>query len=104
MKEHKRYIERGDLKGATHLEVSVYYAKGGVNCFSGGTIPRGYYLGVRPVSKRGGMVSFELFAGRKQLLFEISRCTDKQFGRAVKMAAVFEDQLIDAVVAENQAA
>jgi hypothetical protein len=34
MKEHKRYIERSDLKGANNLEVSVYYSKGGMSYFS----------------------------------------------------------------------
>lgn len=98
MNRHEKYIERGDLKGATHLEVSVYYTKGG------GAVPRGYYLSVRPVTKRDGMVSFDLFSGRRQLLFETSRFTAKQFARAVKMAKDVEDELIASVAAENKAA
>ena len=61
-------------------------------------------MSVTPVTKRGGMVSFELFAGRKQFLLGASRYTDKQFDRAVEMAKNYEDDLITAVVAENRAA
>jgi hypothetical protein len=104
MKEHKKYIERNDLKGATHLEVSVYYTKGGVNYFSGGTIRRGYYISVKPVTKGNGTISFELFSGRKQFLLETARYTAKQFARAVEMAKDVEDELIAAVVAEIKAA
>ena len=104
MKKHEHYIERNDLKGATHLQVSVYYTKGGANYLSGGTTSRGFYLSVRPVTKREGSLSFDLFSGRKKFLFETARYTDKQFGRAVKMASVFEDQLIADVAAENKAA
>ena len=103
-KQHKKYIERHDLKGATHLEVSVYYNKGGANYFSGGIIPRGHYVSVTPVTKRNNSISFTMFTGRKRLLFETARYSDKQFANAVEMATGFEDELISAVVAENKAA
>ena len=104
MQEHKKYVERGDLKGATHLEVSVYYTKGGANYFSGGTTPRGYYLSVRPVTKRNNTTSFNLFSGRSRFLFETARFTAKQFERAIEMAKDYEDELVAAVAAENKAA
>jgi len=104
MKKHKKYIERNDLKGATHLEVSVYYTKGGANYFAGGTTPRGYYISVIPVTKGNGTVSFVMFTGRKKLLFETARYTAGQFDRAVDMANDVENELIAAVVAENKAA
>ena len=104
MKQHKNYIERSDLKDATHLEVSVYYTKGGANYFSGGMIPRGYYVSVTPVTKGNGTISFAMFTGRKRFLFETARYTDKQFARAIEMAREYEDELIAAVVAESKAA
>ena len=104
MKEHKRHIERDDLKGATHLEVSVFYDKGGANYFSGGTTQRGYYLSVRPVTKSDRMVSFVMFAGKKRFLLETARFSQKQLDRAVELAKAHEDELIAAVVAENKAA
>ena len=104
MKRHEKYIERDDLKDATHLEVSVYYTKGGANYFSGGVTPRGYYLSVKPVKKGNGMVSYTLFSGRSRLLLETQRFTAKQFALALEMAKDYEESLIAAVVAENTAA
>ena len=104
MKEHKKVIKRDDLKGATHLEVSVYYTKGGANFFFRGTISRGYYLSVRPVTIRDGITSFKLFTESERLLFETARFSEKQMERAVAMAREFEDELISAVIAKNKAA
>ena len=100
----EKYIERNDLRDATHLEISVYYTKGGANYFSGGTTPRGFYISVTPVTKSNGMISFTMFTGRKQLLFTTNRYTDKQLARAVEMAKDYEAELISVVVAENKAA
>ena len=104
MKKYERYIERDDLKDATHLEVSVYYSKGGTNFFSGGVIPRGYFLSVQPVKKGNGMVSFNAFSGQSLLLLETKRYTDKQFARAKEMAKEREEELIAVVISENKAA
>ncbi len=104
MDKQEKFIERDDLDGATHLQVSVYYSKGGKGMFSSGTIPRGYYLSVRPVTKRNGMVSYNLFSGRSRLLLETKRFTAKQFDKAVSMAERLEENLIAAVVAESRAA
>ena len=104
MKKHKEYIERSDLKGATHLEVSVYYTKGGANYFSGGTTPRGYYLSVTPVTKNEGSVSFAMFSGYSHLLLKTQRYTDKQFDSAVEMAKEHRESLISSVVEKNKAA
>jgi hypothetical protein len=103
MKKHEKFIERDDLKGATHLEVSVYYTKGGRNYFSSGVTQRGFYISVTPITIRGNMTSYAMFSGRKQLLFETARYSDKQLARAVEMAKDVEDDLITAVVSENQA-
>jgi hypothetical protein len=94
MKEHKRYIERSDLKGATHLEVSVYYDKGGMNYFTDQVSPRGYYLSVRPVTLGPHTVSFDMHSGCKRLILETKRYSDKQFNTAIEMAKAHEDDLI----------
>lgn len=103
MKEHKRYIERGDLKHGSHLEVSVYYTKGGMSYFTGQVSPRGYYLSVRPVTLGNGMVSFDLFSGCKKLILEANRYSDKQFAKAVEMAKTFENELIATVTVSDAA-
>jgi hypothetical protein len=104
MKQQKRYIERNDLNRSSHLEVNVYYYKGGISAYTGQMLPRGYYLSVRPVILGNGTVSFDLFSGCKRLLLEVSRYTDKQFTRAVEMAKSYENEMIAAVVAECRAA
>ncbi|MCL2047399.1 MAG: hypothetical protein FWG87_01615 [Defluviitaleaceae bacterium] len=104
MKTYKKHIERNDLRDATHLEVSVYYNKGGPNFSYGGTTPRGYYLAVRPVTRGNNTVSYALFSGKSRFLFGTKRYTAKQFERAMEMAKGYEDELTAAVVAENKAA
>jgi len=104
MKTHKKYIERNDLNKATHLEVNVSYNKGGVNCFSGGTRPRGYYLSVTPVTISSTSISFVAFTGQSQFLLETKRFSAKQFAQAIEMSKAYEEELIAAVVAKNKAA
>jgi len=104
MKKHEKYIEHDNLKNATHLEISVYYSKGGMSYFSGQASPRGYYLSVKPVTKRDGMISYEMFAGYKKFLFETGRYSDKQFNKAVEMSRTVEAELIAAVTTEHKAA
>jgi hypothetical protein len=94
MKEQTRYIERSGLKDGNHLEVSVFYDKGGKSYFTGQVSPRGYYLSVRPVTLNNGMVRFSMFSGCKKLILESNRFSEKQFANAIEKAKVFEDDLI----------
>lgn len=103
MKEYKRYIEQGNLKNGTHLEVSVFYTKGGMSYFTGQLSPRGYYLSVRPVTLGKGTVSFDLFSGCKRLILEANRYSDKQFAKAVEMSKAFEDEIIATVTFSDAA-
>jgi len=80
MKEQKRYIERNDLKRATHLEVSVYYDMGGKSYFTSQVSPRGYYLSVRPVTLGHHTVGFDIFSGCKRLILETIRAELKEDG------------------------
>lgn len=103
-----RYIESipcQGLQNATHLDVEVYYSKGGMNCFSGGMIKRGFYLSVTPVTRKGdGMVSFTAFSGIAQLLFETQRYTDKQYDKAIEMSQSVKADLISHVLAKGGSA
>lgn len=103
MKRAEKYIERNDLKDATHLEVAVYYNKGGAN-FYGTVSPRGYYLAVKPVTKNGMMIGHVLFSGQSRFLFDAKRFSSKQFDRAMEMAKEYEEELIAAVVEANKSA
>jgi len=104
MERYKKYIERNDLKNATHLEVSVSYRKVGVTYSNGKTMPRGYYLTVTPVTQTEKFVSFTMFTGQSYFLLETKRFSAKQFAKAIEMSKDYEEELITAVVARNKAA
>lgn len=102
-----KYIESIPYEGlnnATHLDVKVYYDKGGRNWFSGADEPRGFYISVTPVTRSGGMVSTALFSGAKKLLLEVSRYTDKQHDRAIELSHGARDELIRYVLEKNKRA
>ena len=71
-----RTISTKYLKTTTEqeLKVEVYYSKGGANYLAGGTIQRGYWLSVQPVSRSvsNGLrsESFTLGSGLKYFLKE----------------------------------
>ncbi len=92
------------LKHGSHLDVEVCYDKGGVSYFSGGTMPRGYYLSVTPVTHKNGMTSVELFTGVKKLLLQTSRYSDKQFAQAVELGKSAAPELIRCVLEKEKAA
>ena len=81
---------RGCSEKTNSIQLSVSYSLGGVNYFTGGTSPRGYYLTATPVerSKSGGMfmIGCILGSGIKDCLFEVSRQSDKQMGIACSLA------------------
>jgi len=63
--------------GFTHVDVEVYYSKGGMNYFTGSVERRGYYLSVQPLNKTSNSVSFTAFTGVKQLVREAGRFSSK---------------------------
>lgn len=100
-----RTVSTKYLKTTTEqeLKVEVYYSKGGANYLAGGTIQRGYWLSVQPVSRSvsNGLrsESFTLGSGLKYFLKEIR--ADRRGGKAeqeaVKLAADREQLLIKEV-------
>ena len=103
MKEHKRYIEKNGLKEGTHLEISVYYSKGGRIYYTGQELPRGYYLSVQPVTLGYHTVRHTLFSGWKRIILKANRYSDKQFDNAVEMAKAYEEELIAKVTMKKEA-
>lgn len=61
----------------THINVEVYYSKGGMNYFTSSVEKRGYYLSVQPITKSSNSVSFTAFTGVKQLVKEVGRFSPK---------------------------
>jgi hypothetical protein len=104
MKRQTEYIERDDLTGATHLEISVNYRIGGMNYFSGKITPRGYYVSVSPVTKKNGMISCVMFSGCSQLIMTANRFSEKQLSIAIEKSKDLVPAMIEQVVEENKKA
>jgi len=73
------------------LKIQVYYDKGGMNYYSGGTNKRGYYLSVTPVQiQRQGnnlmIESYTAFSGIKKLILEVERQSPKSAEKAKELA------------------
>lgn len=82
---HKRLllslpVAEGDC---THVDVEVYYSKGGMNYFTGSVERRGYYLSVQPLSKSTNSYSYTAFTGIKQLVREAGRFSPKALNEFV---------------------
>ena len=90
------------LKDATHIDVEVYYTKGGPNYFAGGYTRRGYYISVKPVTRRDGMVSFTMFTGYSKLLFEANRFSAKQLEQAAQIGRAEAPAIIAQVIKESK--
>lgn len=78
----KEYLPvEGD--GATHLKFTVWYDKGGANCFTGSVDPRGIYMSAAPVTLepwQGSTIErATLFRGRKVLVEGLNRYSLKKF-------------------------
>lgn len=58
---------------ATHLKVELYYSLGGLNVFTYKDEPRGYYLSVSPVARKGNWETFVAFTGLKQCILPVKR-------------------------------
>lgn len=104
MQRHVESIPYEGLNDATHIDVEVYYSKGGVSYLSGQTARRGFYICGRVTTHRDGVVSYTLFSGARQLLLEVSRYSEKQFQKAVLLSEAVKQEIIDYVVRENRAA
>ena len=68
-------VEKATAAGRkiTHLEVDVYYSKGGTNHLRGVEEKRGYYISVQPVRIEDGIVEMIPTKGEKRLLEEAGR-------------------------------
>ena len=97
-------IPTTELTDVTHIDVEVYYTKGGANYFSGGATRRGYYLSAKPVKRDGITVSYNLFSGASKLLLEANRFSVKQFDKAVELGRDSAPELVKHVIKQEKAA
>lgn len=79
---HKLRLEVAPHSGqfkTTHIEVSVYYSKGGANYFHGHIDQRGVYVSVGPMEVMpGGQMRFALTKGYRTCLLQIGRDSQKR--------------------------
>ena len=79
------------LADATHLKVSVFYNKGGINYFTYKTEPGGYWASVRPITVEVG----ERFTSEKFMMFG----DDRGFKVFLGPAARFNRKMLDRLAA-----
>ena len=87
------------------LVVEVSYDEGGENYFSGNRSRRGYYLVVRQEKREGRTRSFMMFNGRRMLLEEASRFSQRRLefvAETVKIPQERYRQVICEVLKENK--
>ena len=98
----KKYIKVNEnVSKITDLEVYVGYSLGGMNYFTGRPEQRGYYIGVTPVERSRGFISFGAFTGTKFCVNVVNRKSKKAEAEAKEKAAQVEKILIEHVCKEN---
>ncbi len=102
----KDYVPVADPKPhMTHINVSVYYSKGGSNFFSGGTDKRGYWASWGPVEvKDNGCVSQILGKGGRVLLAEVARFNQKHLAAWGEKVMPLKERIAEAYVSGDNAA
>lgn len=61
----------------THIDVELYYSKGGMNYFSGSSEARGLYLSATPLEKGDRFVKFSAWSGIKMHVKEMKMFSQK---------------------------
>lgn len=102
MSNQKRKLNLIPVKGgeSTHIEIELYYSKGGMNYFNGRNEARGLYISVQPITRTDRCVSFMAFSGIKQHVKEMKMFTQKSFDSFEPDATLIQ-QMIDHVLQKN---
>lgn len=78
--------QKGEKHKCTHMKCTLRYDLGGPSPFQYGvTAPRGYYIGVSPVTVDGAMESAVAFSGIRFPLVECKRASKKSAAEAEKI-------------------
>jgi len=85
---------------ANTLRVELYYAKGGMNYFTGDNERRGLYLSVSPLEIKPQSIGYVGFTGVKKCVKEMARFNQKQLDTFVVDEADM-NFLIDHVIEKN---
>lgn len=102
MSNQRRKLKLFEVEGgeSTHIEIELYYSKGGMNYFNGRNEARGLYISVQPITKTDRSVSFMAFTGVKQYVKEMKMFTQKSFD-TFQPDPVLIQNLVDHVLQKN---
>lgn len=84
----------------THIDIDLYYNKGGMNYFTGSIERRGYYISIQPLTKGTNTYSYTAFTGVKQLVKEAGRYSAKTLNEFV-IDYDLVNSLIEHIVQKN---
>ena len=90
MSKERKVIFCDAYTDGIEIEGEVYYSRGGINYFNGGSDPRGYYFAVRPIRVHNGMRSFIMGSGTKKFLKAATRFNAKELERIMPDAESVE--------------
>jgi len=84
----------------THIEIDVFYSKGGMNYFTSTNERRGLYLSVQPVTISERSKSFMGFSGVKQFVKEMTKFSQKALD-TFEVDTEMETKLLNHVIENN---
>jgi hypothetical protein len=89
-----------DGNGCTHVEVELYYSKGGMNYFSGRNEARGLWLSVSPVERGDRFVKYSAWSGIKKHVKEMKMFSQKAIDTFTPNEMEIEE-MINTVISNN---
>lgn len=104
----KRYVAVSSKRSGdntNYIKIETNYDKGGMNVFTYRNVRRGYYLSVIPVNRstQNGVAfeSFVAFTGKRMLLKEVSRKSQKAEIESENLAESMYMDVVNMVCAES---
>ena len=100
MEISKKYIKiaENNHDKSNYIRITFDYDVGGYNYFTHRPKPRGYYLILCPVEKRGNMESFTAFTGVSQCIHECKRKSAAAEKAAAEKMPEYEKMMIKYIV------
>lgn len=97
----RTYKASHETKNANVIIASIYYSKGGANCYNYKNEERGYYFSIIPEEQRGCMRIYKGFSGVKTCILPVSRQSKKSFEVAKSMLDKYIDLYLDDYCNDN---
>jgi len=92
------------LRNGTHIELMVYYYRGGRDIYSSDDPLPGYYLKATPVRKEGGMSTSAFYASKRIFLSQDRSYSAENFEKAVRLSESKVPVVLARLIAAERAA